>query len=46
MFENKSAVDCFQGTNARKVISEVYTFFTLQCTVIGRKRKHQDGCHP
>ena len=21
-----------QGTNARKVISEVYTFFVLQCT--------------
>ena len=26
-----------QGTNARKVISEVYTFFVLQCTVFGRK---------
>ena len=32
-----------QGTNARKVISEVYTFFVLQmqCTVFGRKSKHK-----
>ena len=29
-----------QGTNARKVISEVFTFFVLQCTVFGRKSKH------
>ena len=26
-----------EGTNARKVISEVYAFFVLQCTVFGRK---------
>ena len=25
-----------QGTNARKVISEVYASFVLQCTVFGR----------
>ena len=31
----------FQGTNARKVISEVYAFFVLQCTVFGRKGKHK-----
>jgi len=30
-----------QGTNVRKVISEVYTFFILQCTVFGRKSKHK-----
>jgi len=30
-----------QGTNARKVISEVYAFFVLQCTVLGRKIKHK-----
>ena len=30
-----------QCTNARKVISEVYAFFALQCTVFGRKRKHK-----
>ena len=30
-----------QGTNARKVISEVYAFFVLQCTVFGRKSKHK-----
>ena len=29
-----------QGTNARKVISEEYAFFELQCTVFGRKSKH------
>ena len=29
--------DWDQGTNARKVISEVYAFFVLQCTVFGRK---------
>ena len=28
--------DILQGTNARKVIREVYTFFVLQCTVFGR----------
>ena len=28
-----------QGTNSRKVISEVYAFFVLQCTVFGRKPK-------
>ena len=30
-----------QGTNVRKVISEVYAFFVLQCTVFGRKSKHK-----
>ena len=30
-----------QGTNARKVISEVHAFFVLQCTVFGRKSKHK-----
>ena len=30
-----------QGTNARKVISEVYAFFVLQCTVFGWKSKHK-----
>ena len=30
-----------QGTNGRKVISEVYAFFVLQCTVFGRKSKHK-----
>ena len=30
-----------QGTNARKIISEVYAFFVLQCTVFGRKSKHK-----
>ena len=30
-----------QCTNARKVISEVYAFFVLQCTVLGRKSKHK-----
>jgi len=30
-----------QGSNARKVISEVYTIFVLQCTVFGRKSKHK-----
>ena len=30
-----------QGTNARKVISEVYAFFVLQCTVFGRKSNHK-----
>ena len=29
------------GNNARKVISEVYAFFVLQCTVFGRKSKHK-----
>ena len=33
-----------QGNNARKVISEVYAFLVLQCTVSGRKSK-QNGCH-
>ena len=34
-----------QGTNARKVISQVYAFFVLQCTVFGRKSKHKtDVC--
>ena len=30
-----------QGCNARKVISELYTFFLLQCTVFGQKSKHK-----
>ena len=30
-----------QGTNARKVILEVYAFFVLQCTVFWRKSKHK-----
>ena len=30
-----------QGTNARKVISEVYAFFAMQYTVFGRKSKHK-----
>ena len=34
------------GTNARKVISEVYTFFVLQCTVFGRKSKHKTDVTP
>ena len=29
-----------QGTNVRKVISEVCAFFVLQCTVFGLKSKH------
>ena len=37
----KKEHDIHQGTNARKVISEVYTFFALQCTVFGRKSKHK-----
>ena len=32
--KTKSAI--IQGCNARKVISEVYTSFVLQCTVFGR----------
>ena len=35
-----------QGTNARKVISEVYAFFVLQCTVCGRKSKHKRMSQP
>ena len=31
--ERRDKID--QGTNARKVISEVYAFFVLQCTVFG-----------
>ena len=30
-----------QGTNARKVISEVYAFVVLQFTVFGRKSNHK-----
>ena len=33
--------DQMQGYNARKLISEVYTFFVLQCTVFGWKSKHK-----
>ena len=32
-----SIVHTEQGTNARKVISEVYIFFVLQCTVFAEK---------
>ena len=35
-----------QGTNARKVISEVYAFFVLQCSVFGRKSKHKTDVTP
>ena len=31
----------YQGTNARKVISEVYASFVLQCTVSGWYCKHK-----
>ena len=30
-----------QGCNVRKVISELYASFVLQCTVFGRKSKHK-----
>ena len=30
-----------QGNNESKVISEVYAFFVLQCTVFGRISKHK-----
>ena len=30
-----------KGTNTIKVISEVYAFFVLQCTVFGLKSKHK-----
>ena len=30
-----------QGSNARKVISEMYASFVLQCTVSGRQCKHK-----
>ena len=33
-----------QSTNARKVISEMFSFFVLQCTVFWRKSTHKDGC--
>ena len=39
-------IDLLQGTNARKVISGVYTFFVLQCTVFGRKSKHKTDVTP
>ena len=32
---------CMHGFNARKVISEVYTSFVLQCIVSGRWCKHK-----
>ena len=40
---HKGCASCYfyQGCNARKVISEVYAFFVLQCTVFGRKSKHK-----
>ena len=37
-----------QGTNARKVISEVYALFVLQCTAVGGKvntRRLSQPCH-
>jgi len=37
-----------QGYNARKIISEVYASFALQCTVSGRYCKHKTdvtACH-
>ena len=37
----KLTVNRYQGTNARKVISEVYAFFVLQRTVFGQESK----CH-
>ena len=36
-YESLTVHSLCQGTNARKVISEVYTFFVLQRTVFGRK---------
>ena len=41
MFELISTVSLNQGTNARKVISEVCASFVLQCTVFGRKSRHK-----
>ena len=38
---NLNIVCLNQGYKARKVISEVYAFFVLQCTVFGRKSKHK-----
>ena len=38
---NSKGVDLYQGCNARKIISGVYAFFVLQCTVFGRKSKHK-----
>ena len=35
-FNSPTLHDKIQGCNARKVISEVYTSFVLQCTVSGR----------
>ena len=32
---------CSQGCNARKVISQVYASFVLQCTVSGREYNHK-----
>ena len=40
MHYNTLKVKIQQGTKARKVISEVYVFFGLQCIVFGRKSKH------
>ena len=36
-YESLTIHSLCQGTNARKVISEAYTFFVLQDTVFGRK---------
>ena len=41
VYYNTAQTYITQGTNARKVILEVYTFFVLQCTVFGRKSKHK-----
>jgi len=35
-----------QGTNAKKVISEVYASLVLKCTVFGRKSKHKTDAQP
>ena len=34
--QRENCVRSFQGYNTRKVISEVYATFVLQCTVSGR----------
>ena len=41
VFHHGSFDTYIQGTNVRKVISEVYAFFVLLCTVFGRKSKHK-----
>ena len=39
--QRENCVRSFQGYNTRKVISEVYASFVLQCTVSGRLCKHK-----